>query len=65
MEGDSIYFGRRASEERIAAMKAPHPRARKAHLELADRYDDLATAIVSRDRRDRHVGQVLDGAAKG
>jgi hypothetical protein len=50
MEGDGIYFGRRASEERIAAMKAPHPRARKAHLELADRYNDLATAIQSRER---------------
>jgi hypothetical protein len=49
MEGDSIYFGRRANEERIAAMKAPHPRARKAHLELADRYQDLASAIATRE----------------
>lgn len=49
MEGDGIYFERRANEERIAAMKAPDPRARKAHLELAERYGDLATAISSRD----------------
>ena len=46
MEGDYIYFSRRAQEERRAAMKAPHPTARQAHLELADRYDDLAGAIA-------------------
>ena len=50
MEGDGIYFGRRANEERVAAMKAPHPRARKAHLEMADRYEDLATAISTPER---------------
>ena len=50
MDGDRIYFGRRANEERIAAMKAPHPEARKAHRELADRYSDLATAIAERER---------------
>ena len=49
MEGDGIYFGRRAGEERSAAMKARHPQARKAHLEMADRYADLATAIASRE----------------
>jgi len=51
MEGDVVYFGRRANEERIAAMKAPHPQARKAHLEMAERYADLATAIASREAR--------------
>ncbi len=49
IEGDGAYFGRRANEERVAAMKAPHPKARKAHLEMAGRYDDLATAIVVRE----------------
>jgi hypothetical protein len=59
-EGDGIYFGRRASEERVAAMKSPHPQARKAHLEMANRYDDLATAISERE----HVlGRSLNGAA--
>ena len=47
MEGDLHYFIRRASEERLAAMKAPHPSARKAHLEMAARYDDLATGIAA------------------
>jgi len=42
MQGDQIYFSRRGSEERKAARKAADPRARQAHLELADRYDDLA-----------------------
>jgi hypothetical protein len=50
MEGDGSYFDRRAAEERIAAMKSPHPQARKAHLELAGRYQDLAVAITARER---------------
>lgn len=46
MEGDSIYFSRRAHEERTAAMKAAHPSARSAHLEMARRYDELSSAIA-------------------
>jgi hypothetical protein len=60
MEGDGIYFGRRANEERVAAMKAAHPRARNAHLEMADRYHDLAVAI---EEREHVLGQKLNGAA--
>jgi hypothetical protein len=48
MEGDATYFARRASEERAAAVKALHPTARRCHLELASRYDELAGMIVSR-----------------
>jgi hypothetical protein len=51
MESDAIYFNRRANEERIAAMKAVHQTARRAHLEMAERYDELVSAIVSRDRQ--------------
>ena len=47
MEGDFAYFSRRAQEERVAAMKAPHPSARQAHIDMADRYDELARAIAS------------------
>ncbi|MFL6788300.1 MAG: hypothetical protein ACJ8FC_06525 [Sphingomicrobium sp.] len=47
MEGDSLYFSRRANEERVAAMKAAHPNARQAHLNLANQYEELAKAIVS------------------
>jgi hypothetical protein len=50
MEGDKIYFRRRAADERAAAMKAAHPHAREAHLELAGRYDDLANGIEGRER---------------
>ena len=45
MEGDHAYFCRRAQEERQAAMKAPHPAAREAHIELAERYNEMAAAI--------------------
>ena len=47
MEGDFIYFSRRAQEEREAAMRAGHPTAREAHVAMAERYDELATAIAS------------------
>ena len=45
MESDGNYFARRAREERAAAMNAAHPAARRSHLEMADRYGDLAAAI--------------------
>jgi hypothetical protein len=50
METDAVYFSRRAQEERVAAMKAPHPAARQAHLDMADRYEEFATAIASREQ---------------
>ena len=50
MESDAAYFGRRANAERVAAMKAADPRARKAHLDMAERYDELAKAIASHER---------------
>jgi hypothetical protein len=48
MEADLNYFRRRAQEEREAAMRAPHPAARQSHIELAERYDELAKAIAER-----------------
>ena len=45
MESDAAFFTRRAREERFAATKAEHPKARKAHVEMAARYADLASAI--------------------
>jgi hypothetical protein len=47
MEADAVYFARRASEERAAAMRAVHLKARQAHREMASRYQDLATSIGS------------------
>jgi hypothetical protein len=43
-ESDQDYFGRRAREERLAAESARHPHARRAHLELADRYAEMSEA---------------------
>ncbi|HVM37506.1 MAG TPA: hypothetical protein VM265_03855 [Sphingomicrobium sp.] len=50
MEADTVYFRRRASEERTAAMYTRHPRARKAHIDMAERYEDLVRAIAARER---------------
>lgn len=50
MDSNILYFTCRASEERDAAMRAEHPKAREAHLELARRYQDLATGIAARER---------------
>jgi hypothetical protein len=52
MEGDANYFSQRARQERVAAMKAAHPQARQSHLELAERYEELAGAIASHETRD-------------
>jgi len=49
MEGDRVYFERRASEERSAAMKAAHPKAREVHLELASRYDERLGEMAAGD----------------
>lgn len=58
MESDAAFFTRRAREERLAATRADHPQARKAHLQMAARYTDLARAIEGRptgdDPDDRH-----------
>jgi len=47
MEGDANYFIRRANEERTAAMQAANPNARRSHLDMATRYDELVKAIES------------------
>jgi hypothetical protein len=49
MDGDAIYFVRRAKEERVAALRSTHPAARQSHLELANRYEELAGAIATRE----------------
>ena len=42
MESDRIYFTRRASEERSAAEKAANRKAREAHQQMAERYEERA-----------------------
>ena len=47
MGRDIEYFRRRASEERVAAMKAAHPKVREAHVELARLYDEKLAVIAA------------------
>lgn len=42
MESHAAYMLRRAREEQDAADRASNPKARKLHIELADRYRDAA-----------------------
>ena len=51
MEGDVIYFSRRAKEERSAAGRAVQKAARQVHLEMANRYEELAAAIDAREHK--------------
>jgi hypothetical protein len=37
---DLSYYRRRASEERTAALNARDPRVRRAHTEMAERYEE-------------------------
>jgi len=51
MEGDVIYFSRRAHEERSAAMQSANPNPRRSHLDMATRYDELVKAIEAHHHR--------------
>ena len=46
MESDRTYFMRRAAQERSAAVNADG-KARDAHLELAERYQELTHLTAS------------------
>jgi hypothetical protein len=45
---DGRYFAQRAAQEVTAAVKAEHPKARLAHLKIAQRYEHLAQEIEAR-----------------
>lgn len=49
MENDVSYFSRRASEERAAALQSLDMKARRSHLEMAERYDDLIEALITNE----------------
>jgi len=48
---DGEYFSGRARDEREAAMRAAHPRARQTHIDLADAYEARIRALVAAERR--------------
>jgi hypothetical protein len=49
MNGDAEYFRRRALQERKAGMQAAHANAREAHLQMARRYEEFASALASNE----------------
>jgi hypothetical protein len=51
MTSEDEYFRRRAQEEREAAMKAEHPKARRSHMNLADAYEMRARNVAAEGRR--------------
>lgn len=44
MDAEAVYFQRRATEEFLAAANSQHPKAREAHLKIAQVYQGLASA---------------------
>jgi len=44
MNRDLDYLMKRAREERLAASRAPHARAQKAHLQMAEHYEGRINA---------------------
>jgi hypothetical protein len=50
MDSDTEYFRRRASEERTAALHTRNTEARLAHIEIAERYEDLVRGIAANEQ---------------
>jgi hypothetical protein len=44
VDSEAVYFQRRATEEFLAASNSQHPKAREAHLKIAQCYQNLASA---------------------
>jgi hypothetical protein len=47
MTSDLSYYRRRASEERTAALNSRDPRARRAHIEMAQRYEQRVREMAA------------------
>ena len=47
MTSDLSYYRRRASEERTAALNSRDPRVRRAHVEMAERYEERVRAMTA------------------
>lgn len=47
MTSDLSYYRRRASEERTAALNSRDPRVRRAHLEMAERYEERVRGMAA------------------
>jgi hypothetical protein len=62
METESMYLNRRFSEEREAAIHAEHPKARKAHLLMAEYFE---TRLRVADAQTNRSAFRLVGAGDG
>jgi hypothetical protein len=51
MEAEYLYLNRRVSEEREAAIHAEHPKARKAHLAMAEYFETRLRVADAESRR--------------
>ena len=47
MTSDLSYYRQRASEERTAALNARDPRVRRAHTEMAERYEERVRGMAA------------------
>lgn len=47
LTSDLSYYRRRASEERTAALNSRDPRVRRAHVEMAERYEDRVRGMAA------------------
>lgn len=55
MNNNRDYFARRAGEERSAANRATNDKAREAHRQMAERYEEQA-GTASTDRYEASAG---------
>jgi hypothetical protein len=47
MANDLTYFEYRESQEKTAALRATHPRARQAHVAMAQEYEELIRSLTA------------------
>jgi hypothetical protein len=63
METEFLYLNRRITEERFAATRALHPKARQAHLAMAEYFETrLRTAEADTRRSAVHLVGSGEGA---
>jgi hypothetical protein len=64
MEAEFSYLNRRVSEEREAAIHAEHPKARRAHLAMAEYFETrLRVAEAETNRSAFHLVGSSSGAS--
>ena len=59
MDDEIVYFRRRASEERTAALQARNTLSRLAHVAMAEEYEDRVRGLFARMGTARSIDAVL------